>query len=261
MFQTRLIREDDALLCFATLSFLTRKYGAAARPIVPSPLHKSRGLETLFHAEDDPRKVYDWAQDAYATVTDAMQVAPEAHRLVASVEAVPARPGLLTYDPRRAGERGQFTARLILELCERKLEGFDPGFVPSPFQAGVILLSAAAYFRQGFVLTHLPEAVADVLSGTGASQRFIVNTLVFAQCAALTVLRQTPEQIVATYGPVIDAGVRKKVRHACRQIAPFEPEVKLLRVMGEPQSRTHRPLARGSIRAGIGTQPQRISWT
>ena len=257
MFQTRLVREDDALLCFETLAFLIRRFGPPTRPLVPSPLHKSPGLESLRHDETDARRVFDWAQDSYATICDAMGIPAGEHRLLASVDPIPPQAGLLLFDPAECEARGQFVARIVLELCNRRLAGFDPGFAPSEFQAAVILLSTAAYFRQGFVLTHIPEAVAHVLSGTHAPQRFVENTLTFAACAALGVLRQTPEQIVATYGVILPKSVRKKVRAACRQANGFEPEMKLLRVIGEPRG----VIPRGRVRDTLVAQPQRTSWT
>ena len=257
MFQTRLVREDDALLCFETLAYLTRRFGPPVRPAVPSPLHKSRGLESLHYDDTDPRTVFDWAQDSYASVCDAMGLEAADHQLVASVEPVAPVSGRLTFDPNTCAERGRFVSRLVLELGQRRLDGFDPGFTPSPFQTAVILLSAAAYHRQGFVLTHTPDAVTDAIAGTRAPRRFVENALVFAACTVLTTLRQTPEQIVATYGTILPFTVRKKVRIACRQAEAFGPEIKLLRIMGEPRA----AMARGRIRSDLAAQPQRISWT
>ena len=257
MFQTRLVREDDALLCFETLAFLTRRYGPPSRPPVPSPLHKSRGIETLVHDAGDQRQVFDWAQDSYATLMDAMELDASEFRLVASVEGVVPTTGLLTFDPRRCDERGHFAANLIFDACEHKLDGFDPGFEPSAFQQAVIQLTAAAYFRQGIALTAMIEAATDALSGYGVPQRFVENTLVFASCLVLSVCRQSPEQIVATYGPILSKTVRKKIRPACRQIEGYAPELKLIQVMGRNQATPPR----GIVRPQLGLQPQRISWT
>ncbi len=257
MFQPRIVRSDDALLVFETLAFLIRQYGSPARPIVPSPLHKSQGIETLVHDASDGREVFDWAQDNYATVNDAMGLNPAEFRFIASLEPVPEAADLVTYDPRLCGEKGRFVADLVLDLCDKKLATFDPEFEPSPFQAAVILLSAAAYFRQGFVLTHLPEATRHALDHANTPQRFVENILTFAACVALCVNRQSPEQIVATYGTILPKHIRKKVPATCRQIESFEAEIKLLRLMSEQK----QPRPRGRIRTELTAQPQRISWT
>ena len=256
LFSQRLVREDDALLCLETLAFLIRRHGPPSRPPVPSPLHKSHGLDMLFYDEDDERSVYDWAQDSYATVADCMQIDPDHFRLVSSVEPVAPTPGLLTFDPRRVGEKGHYVSNLTLDICASRMDGFDPGFVVNGFQPALVVLAAAAYHRAGLALTNVLPAVTEALAEHGVPQRFVENTLVFSACAVLSVLRQSPEQMVATYGPAITTQVRKKIRPACRQVESYGPELKLLQVMGErPKS-----VPRGCIRADLGVQPQRISW-
>ena len=259
IFQGRLVREDDALLVFETLAYLTRRYGSASRPPVPSPLHKSRGLDMLFHADDDARTVYDWAQDSFATVADCMQIDPDQYRLVSSADTVPVHPmpGLLWFNPRRAGEKGHYVANLTLDICRDRVDGFDPGFELTAFQKATILLTTAAFHRAGLALTNVLPATTEALAEYGVPQRFVENTLVFAACAVLSVLRQSPEQVVATYGPAITQTVRKKIRPACRQVTGLEPELKLLRVMGEPP----RAANSNSLQRALHAQPQRISWT
>jgi hypothetical protein len=268
MFQPRIVRNDDALLVFETLAFLIRHYGPPARPAVPSPLHKRPGIETLVYDDLDQREVFDWAQDSYATVCDVMHINPDEFRFIASVEDEGAPhfpsthlPNLLSYDPRHCSQRGYFVAHLVLEICDRKLSAFNPGFEPSDFQAAIILLSAAAYFRQGFVLTHCLAATAQALGTVKRPHRFLENTLCFAACTALAINRQSPEQIVATYGAILPKAVRKKVPITYRQIESFETELKLLRIMSEGQPARQRGRIRPELQSAFRPQPQRISWT
>lgn len=263
MFQTRLMREEDALLIFETMAYMVRQSGLPARPAVPSPLHKSQGIDTLLYSDRDTRNVFDWAQDAFATVLDSMHVSPEDLTLIAASGPQELQPGVLTFDPVRTRQPGQFSVRIVLDLARQRVEGFDPGFSPTSLQRTIILLTACAYHRQGFALARCLPAVQDALPHQASPLRLIENALTLAACLALMVRRQTPEQIIATYGMLMSKSLRRKIRPACRQISAFALEVKLLQLIGD--TCTSRELQRGSgrpeLRTRMADQPQRISWT
>ncbi len=261
LFDSRLVRHDDALLIFETFAYLTRRHGQPGRPPVPSPLHKTRGLDDLRFDANGQRTLFDFAQDGFASVLQTMRLDPAGRALHAADHD---QPGFLTYDPKRIEDDGYLVARLIIGVAAQELALFRPAFEPSTYQRAIVLLAGAAFFRTGLVLPRLLPAVVTELSQFGVPARFVENTLLFSASLGLRVARQTPEQIVATYGPVLSRTARKKIRPACRQIDGLEPELKLLRVLGQPkpQRQTLRG-PRGDIRAvtpGASPQPQRTSW-
>lgn len=263
MFQQRLIRDDDALIMFEALAYLIRQSGLPARPQVPSPLHKSQGLDSIVYDERDTRSVQDWAQDSFATILDGMAIDPTDLRLIASTRPLSDDRSTLTFDPDRAQEPGQFISRLALQLIEQRMVRFNPGVPLTAIQRALIRLTGCAYYRQGFALTQCLPALTEELSAWKVPPRLVENALVFSSCLTLIVRRQTPEQIVATYGSIMSKSVRRKIRPACRQIDNFKPEVKLLQVIAE-EKRAHTQSDESTMpifTETLGDQPQRISWT
>lgn len=263
MFQQRLIRDDDALIMFEALAFLIRQSGLPDRPQVPSPLHKSQGLDSIVYDERDTRSVGDWAQDSFAAIVDDMAIDPSDLRLIASTRSLSDDRRTLTFDPNRAQEPGVFVARLVLQLIELRMARFNPGVPLTAIQRALIRLSGCAYYRQGFAMSQCLPALTEELSAWKVPQRLVENALMFSSCLTLTLRRQTPEQIVATYGSIVSKSARRKIRPACRQIDNFKPEVKLLQVIAEEnRARTQSDDSTMPVfTETLGDQPQRISWT
>lgn len=256
MFSTRLIRHGDALLMLETFAFLIRRHGLPKRPDVPSPVRPQLGIDALRFDSARDCNVYDWARAALTRILQATDRPLDRLNLVASRDPYPRQPELLSFDPERAHEPGHFTARLVLELAEGLLDGFETPALLDDYRKAVVRLSACAYLRQGFTLARCLPATGEALAEYGVPQRFIENMLVGGACLGLALRRQTPEQVLATYGSVMTRSVRRKIRPACRQLDGFEPEVKLLRVL--PRAAPDRSAA---FARSVEPQPQRISWT
>ena len=257
LFDSRLVREHDALLITETFAWLIRQYGPPARPPVPSPLHRVAGLEDIQFDPSDRRTAFDFAQDSFASVLQVMRMEPDGRALHACAHD---QPGFLTYDPARLEEPGYLVARLVIGLAADALSLFRPDVEPGPFGRATILLAGAAFFRAGLSLPRLLPATTGELSQFGVPARFVENTLLFASCLALSVARQTPEQIVATYGPILSKTARRKIRPACRQIDEYDTEVKLLRVLGQPEAPAAAFWGPRGLPRVAGAQPQRTSW-
>lgn len=268
MFQQRFIRDDDATHILSCYAYLIRHHGLPQRPTVPSPLHKSQGIETLVYAQNDARSIEDWAQDSFATILHAINQAGKADLILrpdgapqtGQTEAPHSResPLILGYDPSRVSEPGHFVSRIMLQLAAVHMSGFETAPNLSGVQRALIWLSACAFMRQGFALAHCAPALQTELSVWSVPQRVIESHLVFAACLGLRLRRQAPEQIVATYGRVLSPSMRRKIRPACRQIDHFAPEVKWLQSLSEP---IYADLNRPSAIPKLAPQPQRISWT
>ena len=261
MFIGRLMRDEDAYLQFEVMAWLIRRYGPAKKAAVPSPIHKTEQLSDLCWQEDDMRTVFDWAEDNFGRVKDecgmsdwSIQIAPcpdepcdTKHMRFSQSWNMDSketyyvdgygRP-VIHYDPRRCCKPGYFAARIILKLAEIKLMNFVPERGISPLQSGILSLCTAAYMGQGFILTALPNAVADYLTReedtSPVPQRVIHNSLAFSTCITMLSRQLSPEQIVATYGSLMSKNLRKKIRPACKQIESYNSEIKILRLLTSP---------------------------
>ena len=261
MFIGRVMRDEDAYLQFEIMSWLISRYGPPRNPKVPSPLHKSERLSELSWCEDDTRTVFDWAQDTFGQIKSecgmsdlSIQIAPypgqsfgtRHMKFAQSWNTKSKEPyrvdgygrPVIHYNPADCEKPGCFAARVIVKLAEIKLMSFIPEKGVSPLQSGILTLTAACYMRQGFTLSAMPEAVAYYLTGESDTalvpRRIIENTLAFSNCLMLLAKKLTPEQIIATYGPLMTKSYRKKIRPACKQIESYEAEIKTMRLLANP---------------------------
>lgn len=261
MFNSRLMRDEDAFLQFELMAWLINRYGPPKAPKVPSPIHKTEQFYDTCWREEDTRTVFDWAEDMFGAIKSAcdmdgwsIQIAPCADEPVQSKHMRFAqewnmggkepyyvdgygRP-VIHYDPRHCEEPGYFAARLILKLAEIRLMNFVPENGVSPLMSGILTLTAAAYMGQGFVLASLPDVISYYLTREDDTQpvppRIINNTLAFSGSLVLLARRQMPEQIVATYGTLMTKPFRKKIRPACKQIQSYKPELKMMQMLTNP---------------------------
>jgi len=255
MFNTRLVREEDALLYTETLAQLIQKFDPLKRPKVPSPLHKSDRMFRQVWDETDTRSVTDWANDHFITLKEEcdMENWPiEIYPLTSSETGQDSthniKDGFLDdlgrtiifYNPDRCQETGYFAAHIILKLAELRLSQIESEYAQSPLMKGMAILSAACYNRQGFNLMNLVSYVSEYLSNTfdlkPIPARIIENTLCFVTCMALRIRRQSAEQIMATYGQIMPKHCRKKFTQAYKQIEDYQADVKLMQIMNEPSA-------------------------
>ncbi len=260
MLNTRLVREQDAHLHFEVMAYLISQFGAPPRPPVPSPLHKSPGLESLVWGEIDTRSIFDWADDNLGAIKslchmnnynaallpageglDTDQMAASQRLDALSAGRIPYRQPPTTpilYDPRDCAEPGHFAVTTILQLAKLRIGDFNPETLLSSLMQKMVVLTAAVYNRQGFVLANLPGHVSNFLTTAddmrAVPHRVVLNTLCFSTCLALRVRRQSAEQIIATYGTRMPKSFRKKVRQACRQIDSEGEALAVLQMLAEP---------------------------
>lgn len=266
MLNARLVRKQDAELHFEVMAYLIRQFGAPPRPPVPSPLHKTEGLEKLQWEDRDTRSAFAWAEDNFGVIKSASnmtgydaELVPagdglEFDRLSATrrLEAfaagqMPYRKDAATpifYDPRDCAEPGHFTTVIVLQLAELKLTEFKTEASLTGLMQRMATLTAAAYNRQGFVLANLPHHVSTYLTTDederAVPHRVVLNAVCFATCLALRVRRQSTEQIIATYGPCTPKSMRRKIRQACHQIDTNMDALAVLQMLCDQKSRPRR---------------------
>lgn len=248
MFNTRLIREEDANLCIETLTQLIQKHGPVKRPKVPSPLHKSDYLYRQAWSDTNTRPVTNWAYDNFVIILSECGMADwpiELYPLLPNMEAEQLTDGLydnhgnhvIFYDPDRCHEAGYFTAHVTLKLAEFLLSQNQSDYIQSSLVKRLAILSAACYNRQGFNLMNLTPYISEYMASNDEKPippRLIENTLYFTSVMALRITRQSNEQIIATYGQLIPKASRKKVAHAYQQIEAYSSDIKLMQIMNEP---------------------------
>lgn len=264
MLNTRLVREQDAQLHFEAMGYLIRQFGTPPRPPVPSPLHKTHGLEQLVWGTLDMRSVFNWAEDNFMEIKSACHMnayeaalMPTGHELDSDQTAVSHRLEALAagsmpyrksgttpilYDPRDCTEPGHFATTAILQLAELRIADFKSDTKHSDLRQRMVTLTAAVYNSQGFVLANVPNQVSAYLTSAhdmrAVSHRVVVNSLCFATCLALRVRRQSAEQIIAAYGTRMTKSLRRKINQACRQINSDPDALAVLQMLAEPKTRT-----------------------
>lgn len=251
MFNTRLVREEDALLYAETLAQLIQKFGPVQRPKVPSPLHKSDRLFRQAWTDTDMRIVTDWAHDNFITIKSQCNMddwAVDIYPLIPHENPEQLQDGFLDeegntiifYNPERCHETGYFSAHIILKLAELRLSQTQSEYAQSPLMKRMAILSAACYNRQGFNLMNLTPYISEYLTNKFDEKpipiRLIENTLCFTTIMALRVRRQSNEQIIATYGQLIPKTCRKKITQACKQVEDYKNDIKLMQIMNEPKA-------------------------
>ena len=244
MLNRRLVRKEDADFHFEVMGHLIHQFGSPPRPPVPSLLHKTPGLETLSWTDLDTRSVYDWAKDNFNAIQSTCNMSDYELELIPAGDGFDADPLTATrrlealaaghipyhnssatpifYDPRDCTEPGHFVAKIVLQLAELRLEGFETKTETTNLMQRMATLTAAVFNRQGFVLANLPQDVSAYLAMDEdirtVPHRVIINSICFATCLALRVRRQSTEQIIGTYGTRMTKSLRKKIHLACRQI-------------------------------------------
>ncbi len=251
MLNTRLIREDDALLQFETFAWLIKQYGLPIRPAVPSPLHKSPQLSDLKFGPMDTRSRYLWAEDSFITMKEAshmsglgLQLVPIDH--ARELELAGASHDYLVYDPDRCSEAGYFPSAVLLQLADIRSRAFQPEAGLTPLMQNMVVLISGVYSGVGFSLANLVVDISDMMTTATdfrrVSFRIIENTLCFATSLSLMVQRQSMEQVIATYGTLMQPGFRRKIRQAYRQLSAYQEDIKLLQVLGSsPPPALHLP--------------------
>lgn len=275
MLKTRLVREQDANLHFEVMAWLIQTYGSPPRPPVPSPLHKRPNLENLTWDDFDTRSIFDWAEDSFNMIKN------QCHIESLTVNLIPAGDGLdatqlaaslrldalasgrnlyvtrggaeaeVYYDPRDCVEPGYFTARTVLQLADILTANFQSEYGLSPLMRKMVTLVSAAYLRQGFTLANLPVEISSFMTSASdiraVPHRVVVNSLCFATCLGLRIRRQSPEQILATYGSRMPKAFRRKVKQACKQIDMRAQDLAVLQMLAEPHPR-HQPGGHDMVR-------------
>ncbi len=265
MFNSRIIRIQDAELHFEVMAYLIRKFGPPPRPHVHSPLHTAIGLETLAWTPRDTRTATDWADDNFAAIQTLchmdefdVRLAPVDGELdmpetddIERIEPLDftrlsydrhdqPQPDLIFFDPRNSAEPGHFVATILFQLAELRLSGFQSKSSISGLMQRMATLSAAVYNRQGFVLANLPDHVSAYLTSPNDLRavplRLVINNLCFATCLALRIRQQSNEQIIATYGMRMTKSFRRKINQACHQIDSYAEELAILQLLAAPKA-------------------------
>lgn len=255
LFKKSPISDSHAELLFSVFGFLIARHGRPQVPAVPSPLKAHHTILTRRWTSSPKADVLDWALKNFSELKHkagmgkwAVQIAPiidgkcQFDHLYSENNWNPAaadpyyidtygRP-VITYDPQACYQAGAFASRVLVKLAEIQVLNFVPYEDVDLEKGAMIVLAGAAYAGQGFYLLPKAEAIANQLSAKSPLELttdFIETSLLFNSCLSLLALNRTPEQIIATYGSLLDPVLRQKIRSMCRQIMAMEAELLDLR--------------------------------
>jgi hypothetical protein len=261
LFKKSPISHSHAKLLFSVFGWLIERHGKPHVPSVPSPIKAHQTILTRRWTSSEIANVQDWALKNFSELKKkagmdkwAIQIAPiingksQFEYLYAEKNWNPAAidpyyidtygRAVITFDPQACYQAGAFAARILTKLAEIQVLNFVPYEEIDLEKGAMIILASAAYSGQGFYLLPKAEAIAKQLSARASvalSTDIIETSLIFNSCLALLVLNRTPEQIIATYGSLLDPVLRQKIRSMCRQIERMEPELLSLRTQLSPK--------------------------
>jgi|GEM_PF-3182587 len=241
---------------FGQLAWMTNTFGSPYLPRVPSVLQRYESLaETAFN-EEDTRTSEDWAQDLFGRIVNEchmedwtlscrpMPDAPDdgLHAFLLSSTWHRMAPGsyhvdilgnpVVIYNADKVSEPGAIALSFILQLATLRLASAP---VPDDYNAedhARLLVEMAVYNAQGLELMAMADMLADHLVQQGLLRqrdvsRFL-SELEFTTILGMRTRNLAPEQIVATYGPLLTRTFRKRVWNLVEELNSYGPEMKLM---------------------------------
>lgn len=262
MLNRHLISDDEALWQIEMMAWLINQYGPPLSPPVPSPLQSNIPLSRRSWMDTDSRMSLKWAEDEYHLIWKHLKLGHIDIALIPNADNpdtdqnygtetfftggwqknlhsrvrldISGRP-VICYDPRRCDVPGYFTARVLMDVAKLYIshapprEDFDPCLEPQ------LILMGAAHLGQAFTLTTLDDSlIKEIVVGqdmTGSQLKSYKDMMTFSAVLTLTCRQFSPEQIIATYGPLLCKRVRKNIWNARRAIDRFPQELKMLQIL------------------------------
>lgn len=238
MLVRHLVDSEEIQFNLEFMSWLVREYGAPHAPPIPSLLHKTLPLMERVWSEDDQRSVFVWVEDEIAFLKSHCHM--EDWHVVARPDGdtLPRFEGttpVITYDPARCSEPGYFTSKVIMRLAQILVGArLDINRLDDDLQQQLIIL-AICYLGQGLTLAAMPPAqlqdFAPECKITKGHARRISNRALFGTALTLNCRRFIPDQLMATYGPVMDKPTYKRIATGLQQLKNFEAETEVMKML------------------------------
>lgn len=256
---TPTLNNRDFEACFDLMLWTTRIYGVSIKPPVPKALLMTRPV-THWDASD-PNTVFDWAEHSFGTLINNMALSDLEILLVA--DARRAEPNDSFSRERliiRAWQYGEIPAyqvnawgKPVVYYDPRKCD--QPGYFLRDILPKLASLKIASHPRpDGFFLTDIPDLITAVIchSGQGLSYNRLLtpdsnsrsllsrfkgdenieaNRYLYMAIMGLAARRYSPEQIIASYGPILSKSTRKRIFPIYKRIENSTDCIKLLRMM------------------------------
>lgn len=270
----RLLKEVEATDLISVLSKVTQHYGAPITPPVPSPLRPYALLNTSLYEDSLPHSLSYWATDQFTRLKQecgmenwSIQIRPiqsqnqdsnlhktsftPVNRATDKATALHSfwvdkfgRP-VIPYSEADCRKPGAFAAHMLVRLSEIRLMALNLPVQIDPAKKAARILATAAFSGQGFTLLSVAEQLPNILTeGTKKpllSVKKSQNILIFSTCLGLLCQSRSPEYVIASYGCILPASLRKRIRRACAHLKDFEAEISILKLyLNESRRRSHR---------------------
>ena len=253
----RSLPEARKLWHMETLAWAIREFGAPHLPRVPSVLRRFEALHTTVRHTDDERLPADWASDLLGRVQADCRmeswilhsrqkndtVDAEYREVPLSSRFHPAAPDrirvnilgepVVLADPATYGTQGATALSYILQLATLRLASSEAPETYSHDLHAQTLLAASVYNSAGLELIAMGDLFINYVVERGWLRRAdasgFIAELEFATVLGMRVRGLTPEQIIASYGPVLSKGLRKRIWALSADVDRLAPEFKLLK--------------------------------
>lgn len=274
---TPTLSNQDFDTCFDMMLWATRLYGAPIKPPVPKALSTERP-STHWEAAN-PDTVFEWASQSFGTLTSHMGLTDLNIMLVADARRADpndnfARERLIVrswqydelppyqldidgnpivfYDPRKCDRPGYFLSDVLPKLACLKIasdprpDGFCLTEIPS------LISTVICHLGHGFTLHGLltPDPnTRSLLSRFRDSEDIKANRYLYMAVMGLAARRYSPEQIIASYGPVLSKSTRKSIFATYKRIEKSQDCIKLLRMMTDSRLKSTHQISRSEFPA------------
>ena len=238
------------------MAWLINAHGPIHLPRVPSVLQRFESLSQTAYRSDDARTQEDWAEDLFGrVVTDChmqdwdlkcRELPDDPDKGIAGVSVArtwhPKAPGLyyvdvlgnpvVVSDPDNASCEGGMALSYILQLATLRLISSNAPEHYDPYQHAMAVMGVAVYNGQGLECLAMASRLTQHLLSSGRVKQSEINAFIgeleFATVLAMKARGLAPEQVVASYGPILERSLRKRIWSIYQELEAFAPEVKLL---------------------------------
>ncbi len=300
MLSKTILNDETVSIYFDMMIWLSSQYGPASKQAVPKVLNPETPIDERCWGDEDCRTVFAWAEAEVMQLAKAcdmqhwsVQVAPDGHKAklqaANSVTITPLKssawqageyPGYFVdyfgrpvffYDPRQCIEPGYFAKTLIPQFALLKIYAKHPPLEFGESSIKSLVQMTACHMGLGFTMLALCQgqrseswtplsiltSTQDQEDSRSSSAAYLCGTLL-----SLTAHRLTPEQIIATYGPLMSERTRRDLRPALSQIESQTDLLKLLRLISRHKLQEARKTGQEDAEPEIANPyAQRISVT
>jgi hypothetical protein len=278
MQHSAILKDDEAFFCFKMMIWMCSQFGPPVKQRVPKIIKPDLPLHLRCWDENNPTPVFKWAFEEAQFLAEKcglahwpIQLAPsrkKANEDMIDIQSVhtldsdrwqagintgycvdPYGRPIIHYDPGRCSEAGYLAHLLIPRFAKLKLYARRPPQSLTGDEVKSLTRLLVCHMGLGFTLlactqrqnkmSWSPLALLNIQNSEDVEMQYLFGTVI-----TLSAHKLTAEQMLASYGTLMNASTRKLIRTVLWQAERQTDAMKLLRRLSKP-----RKAARQTIRS------------